>query len=183
MRAGLGGDADAYRRFLQSITPYLRRLARQSCAQFGASTSDAEDAVQEALLAIHLKRSTWDTVRPITPWLSAIVRNKLIDILRRLRQPAVPIDDLIDVLAAEDGPNPEAGDVERLIGKLKNQQQAVVRMVSLEGCSALEVATRLGMTETGVRVALHRALKSLAVLYEAGAGRVMPKPARDTRRS
>lgn len=180
MRAALVGDADAYRLFLRSVTPYLRRLARQSCARFGASASDAEDAVQEALLAIHLKRSTWDPARPITPWLSAIVRNKLVDMLRRIGQPAVPIDDLVDVLAAEEaGPNPEAGDIERLIGKLKERQRAVVQMVSLEGCSAFEAATRLGMSETGVRVALHRALKSLAALYEAGAGRAMPKRARD----
>ncbi|MCS0496448.1 sigma-70 family RNA polymerase sigma factor [Ancylobacter sp. MQZ15Z-1] len=180
MRAALAGDAGTYRRFLQSITPYLRRLAQQSCARFGASASDAEDAVQEALLAIHLKRGTWDPARPITPWLSAIVRNKLIDMLRRAGQPAVPIDNLVEVLpAGEAGSAPEAGDIERLIGKLKDQQRSVVRMVSLEGCSAREAATRLGMSETGVRVALHRALKSLASLYEAGAGRAMANRARD----
>lgn len=169
MKAALAGDADAYRRFLQSITPHLRALARRSCARFGASTSDAEDAVQEALLAIHLKRSTWDPGRPITPWISVIVRNKLIDMLRRAGQRTVPIDDLVDVLQAEDSaPSGEAGDIERLIGQLKEQQRAVVQMVSIEGCSAREAATRLGMSETGVRVALHRALKSLAALYEAG---------------
>lgn len=179
MRGALGGDAQAYRRFLQSVTPYLRRLARQSCARFGASDSDAEDAVQEALLAIHLKRSTWDSDRPITPWLSTIVRNKLVDVLRRAGRPAVPIDDLADVLAAEEtGPHPDVGDIERLIGKLKDQQRAVVQMVSLEGCSAREAAARLGMSETGVRVALHRALKSLANLYQAGAGAAMPNQAR-----
>lgn len=174
MRSALAGDADAYRHFLHSVTPYLRRLARHSSARFRASSSDAEDAVQEALLAIHLKRSTWDTTRPITPWLSAIVRNKLIDMLRRSGQAAVPIDDVLDELAAEE-PAPEAMDIERLIGRLKERQRAVVQMVSLEGCSAREAAVRLGMSETGVRVALHRALKSLATLYEAGTGRMAPK--------
>ena len=172
MKMALAGDADSYRRFLRSITPYLRTLARQSCARFGASTNDAEDAVQEALLAIHLKRSTWDPARPITPWISVIVRNKLIDMLRRSGERTVSIDDLVDVLQDEDSAqNPEAGDIERLIGQLKDQQRAVVRMVSIEGYSAREAATRLGMSETGVRVALHRALRALAALYEAGSRR------------
>ncbi|TCK23453.1 RNA polymerase sigma-70 factor (ECF subfamily) [Ancylobacter aquaticus] len=171
MRAALAGDADAYRRFLHAVTPHLRTLARQSCARFGAPATDAEDAVQEALLAIHLKRSTWDPARPITPWISVIVRNKLIDVLRRSGQGTVPIDDLVDMLPANDAfACAEPGEVERLMGKLKTQQRAVIQAVTVEGCSAREAATLLGMSETGVRVSLHRALRALAALYQTHAG-------------
>lgn len=139
--------------------------------RFGTSAADAEDAVQEALLAIHLKRSTWDPARPITPWLSIIVRNKLIDVMRRSGQRTVSIDDLAEILPAEEiSASTEAGDMERLLGKLKEQQRAVIQAVTVEGFTAHEAATRLGMSETGVRVSLHRALKALAALYQANAG-------------
>lgn len=171
MRAALAGDSGAYRRILQQITPHLRAVARQNCARFGAPTVDAEDAVQEALLAIHLKRSTWDPSRPITPWISVIVRNKLIDVLRRSGQPGVPIDDLIDVLPAVDSSaHSHTRDLRRLISKLKGRQRAVIEAISVEGCTAREAAVRLGMSETNVRVSLHRALKALAALYQGNAG-------------
>lgn len=168
MHAALAGDADAYRRFLQSVTPHLRAVARKNCTQYGAPVSDAEDVVQEALLAIHLKRSTWDPARPITPWISVIVRNKLIDMLRRSVRLTVPIDNLADVLAAEEQvDNSPAVHIGSLIGRLKDRQRAVVQAVSIEGCTTREAAARLRMSETGVRVTLHRALKALAALQQS----------------
>ncbi|MCJ8141865.1 sigma-70 family RNA polymerase sigma factor [Ancylobacter sp. A5.8] len=171
MRAALAGDADAYRHFLQSVTPHLRAMARSNCAKYGAPASDVEDIVQETLLAIHLKRSTWDPVRPITPWISVIVRNKLIDMLRRSARHTVPIDDFAEVLAADEpADDTPAAQIGRLIGRLKDRQRAVVQAVSIEGCTTREAAARLSMSETGVRVTLHRALKALATLQQSKPG-------------
>ena len=83
MRLSLAGDKQAYQRFLSGVTPHLRALTRRRIASFAGPSSDIEDVVQEVLLAIHLKRHTWDATRPLGPWLSAIVRNKLIDAFRR----------------------------------------------------------------------------------------------------
>ena len=55
LRLAIKGDAQAYNRFLVAVTPQLRRMARRRCDQFGAPASEAEDVVQEVLLAIHLK--------------------------------------------------------------------------------------------------------------------------------
>jgi RNA polymerase sigma-70 factor (ECF subfamily) len=167
MRAAMDGDKPAYQRFLVAVTPYLRALARRRCEQFGAPPSEAEDVLQEVLLAVHLKRGTWDTARPIGPWLTTIVRNKLIDSLRRRgRHVNVPIDDVIETLAADD--QDEAADIrdaERLLQKLGDPQRDIVRSISLGGAGVRETAARLNMTEGAVRVALHRALKTLAALY------------------
>lgn len=170
MRAAIGGDEAAYRRFLQAVAPRLRMMARQRCLQSGLPVSESEDIVQDALLAIHLKRGTWDPDRPIGPWISTIVRNKLIDALRRRgRGVAVPIDDVIDTLEAEPEPDTlEQRDVTRLLAGLKDGQQAVVRAISIEGRSVRETAERLGMQEGTVRVTLHRALKVLAAVYRRG---------------
>jgi RNA polymerase sigma factor (sigma-70 family) len=171
MRAALGGDAEAYRRFLVAVTPHLRAMARRRCDQYGAPPSEAEDVTQEVLLAIHLKRGTWDPGRPIGPWLSAIVRNKLIDSLRRRgRQVSVPVEDVMDTLqAVETGAITDRLDVERTLARLKDPQRDIVRSISLEGQGVRETAERLRMSEGAVRVALHRGLKALAALHRGEA--------------
>jgi RNA polymerase sigma factor (sigma-70 family) len=144
-------------------------MARYRCRLTGASEGDAEDIVQEALLAIHLKRGTWDQSKPIGPWIAAIVRNKLIDALRRRgRHVVVPIEDVIDTLRAEDDADSVSpGEIDGLLAQLKAQQREIVKSISLNGSSVKETANRLHMTEVAVRVALHRALKALAALYRA----------------
>jgi RNA polymerase sigma factor (sigma-70 family) len=169
MRAAVKGDTRAYNHFLTAVTPHLRAMARRRCEQLGAPASEAEDVVQEVLLAVHLKRGTWDPARPIGPWLSIIVRNKLIDSLRRRgRRVNVPIEDVIETLEAE---QPNDGfdrlDAEQLLQRLKDPQRDIVRSISLQGTSIRETAERLKMTEGAVRVALHRALKSLAAFYRS----------------
>ena len=130
---------------------------------------DAEDIVQEVLLAIHLKRHTWDPGRPIGPWIAAIARNKAIDTLRRRgRHIEIPIEEVIDHLPAEQAVgSADAQDLDRMMGTLNGRQRDIIRSISLSGASIREVADRLEMTEGAVRVALHRALKALAARYRS----------------
>jgi RNA polymerase sigma-70 factor (ECF subfamily) len=170
MRDALGGDTGAYRRLLQEIAPVLRGLAGRGLARYGLGSEDVEDVVQETLLALHLKRGTWDEAQAFSPWLYAIARNKLIDNLRRRgRHVHLPIDGLADLLAADGDPSELNGaDAERLVSRLKAREREIVVAISIGGASAREVAERLGMTEGAVRVALHRALRSLARALRAG---------------
>ena len=169
MRAGMAGDAGAYRQFLVSVTPRVRTLARSRCRSLGVPEGEAEDVVQEVLLAIHLKRGTWDQARPIGPWVAAITRNKLIDVLRRRgRHVSVPIEEVAESLRAEDRtPELSMRDIDALLAQLRPQQREIVQSLSIDGGSIRETADRLKMTEGAVRVALHRALKALSVLYRS----------------
>jgi RNA polymerase sigma factor (sigma-70 family) len=145
-------------------------VARSRCRSVGAPEGEVEDIVQEVLLTIHLKRGTWDQSRPIGPWVAAIARNKLIDVLRRKRHITVPIEDFADSLPAEDlTPELSTRDIDTLLGQLKPQQREIVRSISIDGGSIHETAGRLQMTEGAVRVALHRALKALAVFHRSSA--------------
>ena len=168
MRAAMIGDAGAYRQFLVSVAPHVRAVARSRCRRLGAE-SEAEDVVQEVLLTIHLKRGTWDQSRPIGPWVAAITQNKLIDVLRRRgRRVSVPIEEVMDSLQAEDQtPELSAREIDTLLGHLKVQQREIVKSISLNGNSIRETADRLQMTEGAIRVALHRALKTLGTLYRS----------------
>jgi RNA polymerase sigma-70 factor, ECF subfamily len=167
MRLAIAGDEAAYRRLLAAMTPWLRALARRGLARSGNSDADAEDIVQETLLAIHLKRHTWDTSRPIGPWLRAITRNKLIDSLRRRGgRTDVSIDGMEDFLTADEERSPvETGDVEPYVNGLPERQRRVVQYILTEEISIRETAARLKITEGAVRVALHRGLASVARSY------------------
>ncbi|MBX3547575.1 MAG: sigma-70 family RNA polymerase sigma factor [Xanthobacteraceae bacterium] len=164
MIAAVDGNAGAYRRLLELLTPVIRATAMRACRRFSAPLSEVEDAVQETLIAIHLKRHTWRKEDPLGPWVNAIVRNKLIDALRRrTRRAEIEIDGLSQELPAETAEEPCASqDIERALALLPERDRAIVRTVSLEGHSMRDAAMRLGMNEGAVRVALHRALKKLA---------------------
>jgi RNA polymerase sigma factor (sigma-70 family) len=164
MRDSIKGDTTAYKRFLEAATPHLRAMVRHRYDQIGWPSRDAEDVVQKILLAVHLKRGTWDPERRIGPWLSAIVRNKLIDSLRPLdRRVNVPVEDVMETIDVEQ-PNDgfDRVDAGQLLQRLKDPQREIVRSISLQGRSIDETAEGLKMTEAAVRVALHRALKCLA---------------------
>ena len=165
MRAALVGDDAAYRRLLDELTGIFRAVARNKLSRIGKGNSDIEDIVQEALLAIHLKRDTWDAARPFRPWAMAVLAHKISDRMRhaRIRDHDV-LDETFDIAA----PEPDisaAADVERILDQLETPQRRIVTAISLEGRSAAEVASEIGSTEGAVRVALHRALKRLALLY------------------
>jgi len=164
MRAALDGDAAAYRRLLDALTPVLRAGARRGLTRAGVGTADVEDVVQETLLALHLKRHTWDRAQPLMPWVVTVARHKLVDGLRRRgRRIELPVGDFEEILAAPEERDPtEAGDVDRLLGRLAPRQRDIVRSITVEDRSIAATADRLGMTEGAVRVALHRGLKALA---------------------
>jgi RNA polymerase sigma-70 factor (ECF subfamily) len=167
MRAGNAGDAESYRRLLLQLTPVLRGVARRGLAGAGMADTDAEDVVQETLLAVHLKRRSWDEDAPFGPWLRAIARHKMIDMLRRRgRRIDLPLDDFAEVLeGGECEPSMLVADVDRHLECLPAGQRKVVRAIAVDGASISEAAARLSMTNGAVRVALHRGLAALAAKF------------------
>jgi len=164
MEQSLEGDCAAYHRLLSLLAPALRRAIR---ARAEAAGLDAEDVVQEVLLALHLKRNTWVRGTPVAPWVAAIARNKMVDAHRRRgRRPEISIDTVVDTLGSEgEGGEDRSLDLERAFAGLPRRQRQVLQAVSLEGHSAREAAARLDMSEVAVRVTLHRGLKTLAALF------------------
>jgi RNA polymerase sigma-70 factor (ECF subfamily) len=163
MRLAISGDGAAYHRLLKAVTPVLRAGARRGLARAGQPVDQSEDVVQDILLAVHLKRHTWDVNAPFAPWLFAIARNKLIDALRRRgRRVFVNIDDFAETIS--DQPAPEtasAGEVASLLQTLPPRQREVLQSIAVESASIKDTAAKFSMSEGAVRVALHRALSGL----------------------
>src|ERR1700739_1525036 len=131
MRSAISGDSAAYHRLLKAITPVLRAAARRGLARAGQGVDQAEDIVQEILLAVHLKRHTWDANAPFAPWLFAIARNKLIDALRRRgRRVFVNIDDLAETIPDEPAAETvSANEISALLETLTPRQREVLQSI------------------------------------------------------
>jgi RNA polymerase sigma-70 factor (ECF subfamily) len=166
MRSAIEGDNVAYERLLRAIAPVLRAAARRGLARTGQPVDQSEDIVPDILLAVHLKRHTWDASAPFAPWLFAIARNKLIDSLRRRsRRVFVNIDDFSEILPSE--PMTEtvpANEVRVHLDGLPARQRDVLQLIAVEGASIKDTAAKLSMSEGAVRVAMHRGLARLAKL-------------------
>src|SRR5450759_2967902 len=164
MRARLRGDAAAYRTLLSRLSANLRAYYKGKLARIGRSATEAEDLMQEVLMAIHTRRHTYDPAEPLMPWVYAIARYKLIDHLRRTRASMVdlPIEDAEEIMAQDDYVGTEsANDLTRLLSRLPDKMRRAIQSVKLDGLSVAEAASRCGMSESAVKVNVHRGLKAL----------------------
>lgn len=164
MRASLAGDARAHRTLLSGLSANLRAYYKSRLARIGRSATEAEDLMQEALMAIHTRRHTYDPAEPLTPWVYAIARYKLIDHLRRTRSSMadLPLEDAAEIMAQDDHVETEsANDLNRLLSDLPDKMRRAIQAVKLEGLSVAEAASRCGMSESAVKVNVHRGLKAL----------------------
>lgn len=166
--AGLDGDAVSYRSFLAALTGHLRAFLRKRLYQF---PDDVEDVVQEALLAVHNARHTYDASQPLTAWLHAVAKYKLIDYFRsRSRNEALnePLDDYADFFGISDEQSTDARrDIGKLLETLPDKQRLPIVHVKLQGLSVAESAELTGLSESAVKVGIHRGLKALSLKFKA----------------
>ena len=164
MARAQAGDRDAYRRLLEDVTPYLRSIAARHLQNSG----DIEDTVQEVLLTVHAVRHTYDPARPFGPWLVAIANRRVVDGLRRQgrsRAREVALDAEHETFAAPEANYHEAASEARALREavesLPPGQRDAIRMLKLRDMSLKEAAAVSGMTVAALKVATHRAVKSL----------------------
>jgi len=165
----LAGDNEAYAAFLTRSGAHLRAYFRRRLV---TSPNEVEDLVQETLLALHNRRHTYQTTQRLTPWLYAIARYKLVDLLRAQsprRQLEVSLDDdegASELVPADASPGESQRDLLKLLDTLPERHRLPIILVKLEGRSVVEAAAATGMSAAAVKVGIHRGLKKLAA--EAG---------------
>ncbi|MGE5320751.1 MAG: sigma-70 family RNA polymerase sigma factor [Hyphomicrobiaceae bacterium] len=166
---GLDGDGPAYQAFLTQMSTHLRAYFRKRLARL---PDEVEDLVQETLLALHNKRHTYDADQPLTAWAHAIAKYKLVDLLRRRASREMltdPLDDESDFLSVADSEAAAARrDLGRLLARLPERQRLPIVHTKLEGLSVAEAAQRTGMSESAIKVGVHRGMKALAALIRGG---------------
>ena len=162
---GLAGEVPAYHAFLKELSAHLRAFLRGRLSRL---PDEVEDLVQETLLAVHNQRHTYDAGLPLTAWVHAIARYKLVDLLRRraVREALNdPLEDELDLFVASDTEAADARrDVARLLERLPDRQRLPIVHMKLEGLSVTETARVTGMSESAVKVGVHRGLRALAAM-------------------
>lgn len=163
--AGLEGDAQAYQAFLKGLGGHLRAFLRKRLYRL---PDDVEDIVQEILIAVHNGRHTYLPEQPLTAWAHAIARYKVYDYFRsRSRNEALnePLDDQQELFAESVEESTQAKrDVDRLLAQLPDRHRLPIVHVKLQGLSVAEAAEITGLSESAVKVGIHRGLKALAAL-------------------
>ena len=160
-------DPAPYRAALQRMAVRLRAYLRR---RLQAWPDEVEDLVQETLLAIHLHRGTWEASLPVSAWMIAIARHKLIDLWRRRGRRGGELASLDEL---EDHEAPSADDREEhaarrdlgvLLRSIPPAQREAIVLTKIEGLTVAEVSVRTGASVAAVKVQVHRGLKKLAEL-------------------
>jgi len=161
------GDEVAYEAALSVMALRLRAYFRR---RMPTLLDDVEDLVQETLLAVHLQRGTYDSDYPVTAWLMAIARHKLVDLWRRRGRKEGLHDEYADVeesaLMAEQEESYAARDLLVLLRMLPPPQRQAIELMKIEGLSVAEASIRAGISEASVKVLVHRGLKRLSELVK-----------------
>lgn len=167
MAAAQAGDGRSYAALLRGVTPLLRRAAQRRWSGVGAD--HVEDVVQDTLLTLHAVRHTYDASRPFMPWLMAILRHRQADSARRnarrsAREVAVAnFEETFAGVPANRGEEEPADRdaLRKAIAGLPAGQRRAVELLKVKEMSLKEASAATGMSVTALKVAMHRALKSL----------------------
>lgn len=162
-RQGVAGDAASYGKFLQAVSTVLRGVIVRKLA-----AGDAEDVLQEILISVHKARHTYDGQRPLLPWLLAIAQFRINDHLRKhyagARWETVDVDSVAETLVAVTEPATVSESIDELLNPVAEREQRILTLMHVEGRTAKETGNQLGMSESAVKVAAHRAIKKLREL-------------------
>ncbi len=175
---GTAGDAASYREFLVMVEAMLRGYFRRRLIDRAA---DVDDLLQEAVLAVHHRRHTFERSVPVTVWIHAIARHKLIDLLRADTSRAALFEPMNAEAEAAGfdglGAWQARWDLRRLLDTLPRKQRIAVEAVKIEGLSIMEAARRTGLSESAVKVYAHRGLRALMARTGGTKGKHGPTPA------
>ena len=160
------GDATAFGVLVRRHLPFLRAFA----TRLTGSAADADDAVQEGLIAAWRGIDGLGDPERVRSWLASIVSRKATDRIRA-RKPTSELDEA----APDSAPGPEqhavAGSrldaLSTVLAALPDGQRQCWLLKEVEGLSYEEIAERLGTTPVVVRGRLARARASVATGMEA----------------
>lgn len=167
MLRALDGNAESYQHFLQRVSSVLRAYLRR---RLSSAPDEVEDLLQETLLAIHTQRHTYRRSEPLTPWLYAVARYKMIDYFRRRSKFEAlhePLEEDAEWLAISDETaNESKKDLGTMLDALPAHQRLPIQHTKLEGRSVAEAAAMTGMSVSAIKVGVHRGMKALAKMWK-----------------
>jgi RNA polymerase sigma-70 factor (ECF subfamily) len=166
MELAQGGDGRAYAELLREVSVVVRSVVRSR--RRGAGTADVEDLVQDVMLSLHAVRATYDPSRPFTPWLMAIVRNRIADgarrYARRQAQDERDYDVTLSLYSGQQSDDDVSGRQAQLttaLARLPAAQRQAIELTKLRAMSLEEASRETGVSVGAIKQLVHRAMKTL----------------------
>ena len=160
------GQTKSYRALLETLAPFVRRNSPALLSLYGLADM-AEDITQEILLTVHLKLHTYDQDMSFVAWIRTIMKHKIIDLFRRKKLQTFSID-AFENWEIADSENPEIHSIRRdlhsLLGSLKPPAGDVIYALKVEGTTIKDLAATYKMSESNIKVMIHRGLHKLSAM-------------------
>lgn len=167
LRRSNAGDSEAYHQLLSWLNEHALKQIRQALKSYASFPREAfDDICQDVLITFHQVHQTFDLERPFLPWINTIIRHKTIDFIRRKEFKAVMSSVDVEIIREtfaieEDEARLGKEELLKLIDQLPHQQQQVLTLAKLEGHSSKDIALKLNLSDSNVKVMIHRAIKEL----------------------
>lgn len=158
------GDREALEGVLASITPSIHRFALRMCK----NVHDAEDVLQDTLINVAGHLGDFEGRSSLSSWVFALTRSACTRKRRGLKNQPTEGDERLTE-APDRGPTPEAQVADQELASalsgaldaLSDDYREVILLRDIEGLSAPEAASSLGITVDALKSRLHRAREAL----------------------
>lgn len=164
MKEAQDGNETSYHTLLSEVYMFLESYLNSKVY----NKSQVDDVLQEVLLAVHNSRHTFDASKSFMSWLLAIAHYKIADSLRlQFKQKNQELEDSIvdtksDVLNSLID-NQSLHILHQAISELDEKPKKVITLLKLEGLKISEVAVKLNLSESNVKIIAHRACQGLEI--------------------
>lgn len=159
-------------RFQTEVLPLKDKLFRLAL-RITLNREDAQDAVQETMLRVWDARDRWETIESMEAFCLIICRNQALDFVKKAGRKEVSLEEEASQPATmETSPHEqmERGEgmklIRRAMDSLPETQRSIMELRDIEGKRYDEIALLLNLSETQVKVYLHRARKKIKTIIE-----------------
>ncbi|MBR3857567.1 MAG: sigma-70 family RNA polymerase sigma factor [Bacteroidaceae bacterium] len=146
--------------FRTTVLPLSDRLYRLAL-RITMNKAEAEDVVQDTLLKVWECREDWNQINNLEAFAIATCRNRALDVVKRAGRDTENLDEMAHFSSQTPHEQLEAREeislVRRLMDSLPEVQRTIMLLRDIEGKTYQEIAQTLDISETQVKVYLHRA--------------------------
>lgn len=159
------GDKQAYENLLRILSRVISAYLHKRFGRY----EFIDDCVQESLMAIHQARGTYNSKQAFKPWLFAIVRNKTIDVLRKHKRHQNKLEKVSTETQQKHYQTGIESDIEsqQLLTALSPLHREALTLTKFIGMSNSEAADKLSISESAMKVRVHRAIAETKKLLQA----------------
>lgn len=151
------GERGPYERFLLKVTPYVRTIVQKVFIN-----DDRADVVQEVLLSIHKSLGSYDSKRPVLPWVSALANRRVVDYIRKTTSKKQLDEMLKDQNVTNQQLDTKPFEEESLcLDSLPETTKRAILLTKVEGHSTEEAAQIIGIGPNALRTRVSRGIKKL----------------------